>query len=381
MTRCWLSETHIAINTQGLVSPCCRYVPDESATLTNSSIENIFNHKKLKQVRNNLKNGIKDPGCIQCWSEEDAGISSMRMNHNRDPSVNFSNLTGSVDDIRSMEIAFDNYCNMKCRHCRTASSSRWKNDDLLLGRYVPDRLLQESKVDSSQLAHLKNLKMFKILGGEPFLSKSHTNFILNLDHIEKISIEYVTNGSIFPSPNIIDRLKLLKNLQITISLDDVEEYFDYFRSDGNFSVVKKNTHRFMDLISNNTKIGFHIVVNVLNAYRLSEILKYILIHFPSCSFIYIDKIHEPTYLLTNQWDQKTLQNESEKIKHLKKICKNKNLNCYLDHASDLLWKESLTATNNFNNFFSINDILDRSRNTKLTEIHPIFKNILNQGSS
>lgn len=57
MTRCLLSETHLAINTMGEVNPCCRYSPlhDKRLFLDGKTITETFNDPYLVSVRENLK--------------------------------------------------------------------------------------------------------------------------------------------------------------------------------------------------------------------------------------------------------------------------------------------------------------------------------------
>lgn len=373
MTRCLLSETHLAINTMGEVNPCCRYSPlhDKRLFLDGKTITETFNDPYLVSVRENLKNGIRDEGCYHCWNEEDSGATSMRQFHNY--MLQHQKITGDPNsDITSIEIAFSNHCNMKCRHCKTASSSRWKQDDIMLGNWVPDRILQEPDISSIDFHSLKNIEKIKILGGEPILSKSFGKLIHMLDDnnlIQNISIEIVTNGSVLPTDSILNSLRKAKQIHLIVSVDDITEHYNYFRTDGNFDVVISNMKKYEELCFDNMKFAIHTVINVLNVYRVFDIYSYFSSQFPKW-FLYFDKIHSPEYLKIDQWSNYEMATQIDKMKEVN--CLNQNDYDTVNRLLSIL--QSITNEEaDFSKFFSINDRLDTSRNTKLLEVHPIFK--------
>lgn len=376
MTRCLLSETHFSVNTLGEVNPCCRYTPshDVRTFLNKRSVADVFSDSYLVAIRERLKNGIKDEGCYHCWDEEDHGVKSLRQIHNS--GIDETGISGNpINDIKSLEIAFSNHCNMKCRHCKTASSSRWKTDDEILGRWVPDKILQEPDVSSFKLDQLKNLKHIKILGGEPLLSKAHTQFMKVLDEnnlIQNLSFDIITNGSVFPNDIVLNGWKKAKAVTIVVSVDDIESYFNYFRSDGDFDILTENMRKFENLDFENITLYIHTVVNVLNVYRISQVFKYFCSHFEKWN-MYFDKIHSPDYLRIEQWDKHSVQSEYDEINKL--ITESKSQSELLTLTRLLKMLDSIkNEAADFRELFDINFKLDNSRNTSLLDIHPIFKN-------
>lgn len=380
MTRCLLSETHIAINPMGEVNPCCRYTPssDERQYVTPTPLDHMFLHPRLRKIRKNLKDGIRDEGCRFCWDEEDIGTKSMRQSDSWLVEQELDRIgryiTGEpVNDVLSIEIAFSNHCNMKCRHCKTSSSSRWREDDVKLGRWVPDRLLQEPDVSKLELHKFKNLRKIKILGGEPLLSKQHTAFISQLTDsniIDNLHIEIITNGSIFPNDTVIVGWRRSRFVDITVSLDDVEEYYDYFRTDGKFDVVKENMKRIEELDLRDRFLSIHIVVNAMNIYRMSEIFSYFGDNFPKWRVL-VDKIHEPLELSLNQWSRDGLIFEIERLEQLAEkeheFIDNENIQRVISYIN------GISNEMDFSEMCKINSKLDKFRNTYLFDVHPIFK--------
>lgn len=388
MTRCLLSETHIAINTMGEVNPCCRYTPssEERQYISSTSLDHIFLHPRLRKIRENLKNGIKDEGCKFCWAEEDIGTNSMRQSDSALVQQELDRIGTSIsgepkNDILSIEIAFSNHCNMKCRHCKTASSSRWKDDDINLGRWVPDRLLQEPDISKLELHKFENLRKVKILGGEPLLSKQHTAFIKELTDaniIQNLHIEIITNGSILPNDTVIEGWKKAKFVDIVVSLDDVEEYYNYFRTDGNFSVVKENMKKLEELDLPDRFLSIHIVANAMNIYRMSEIFLYFGTHFPKWRVL-VDKIHEPLELSVDQWSKHELKFEVDNLVNLAKeryrFIDEDNINRVIDYIN------GMPDTTDFSELCKINSKLDKFRDTHLFDVHPIFKKYIGDNYS
>ena len=65
--------------------PCCMMGNDrESPNVL--EIENphlltpqqMFDHPRMEELRNNLSNGVRDPACKICWDQEDKGLKSFR---------------------------------------------------------------------------------------------------------------------------------------------------------------------------------------------------------------------------------------------------------------------------------------------------------------
>lgn len=345
MTRCWLSEHHLAITTEGKVLPCTRYKKRHDApTIHEQKINDIYNGEWINEIRYNLQQGEKLEACRKCWQQEEAGIPSMRQEY-----------TGEwTNKLQSIEIAFSNHCNYACRHCNSFSSSKWYEDDLLLERKVPQKKLVD--FDLSKLDNIKNITYFKFLGGEPLLNKSHNDFLQTIKNVDNVTLEYTTNGSIYPKKEIIDIWKRAKLVKLSVSLDDIHEGFNYFRTGGNFDTVVKNCKKFETL---GIECRFHIVLNALNLHRMPLILDYIRNTFPKW-YVFFDKVNLPEYLKTSQWSK----TEGDKI-----ISQVTN-----PRLKKLIAQECVNEKTNLKKLFDINSILDSRRNTNMFKVYPILNN-------
>jgi organic radical activating enzyme len=378
MTRCWLSETHLAINPAKQVGPCCRHSGRSTQIeLGSQTIDEVFNDSRLLDIRENLKNGIQVKECSKCWFEEKGNYrQSMRQYNNSKKDFSVLDNLSTENRIYSLEIAFSNHCNYKCRHCDSLSSSKWYKEDILLGRPVKNETLLEPDIDNFNIESLKNLNHVKLLGGEPLINKNHNKFLKKLDNmgiLQNVFLEYVTNGSIWPSDEIVNLWKKTRKLRIIVSLDDVEEQFDYFRTGGNFNVVKENMSKFTSLYLDNRKkvtLVLHCVVNVLNLCRMSYIVKYMDYNFPHWQYTF-DRIKTPTFLKTSQWSADSAKQQIEDLTYIKDTTffngpKKRNI----QNLINIIQSECINENTNLAEFFKINDILDNSRGTVLFDVHP-----------
>jgi len=381
MTRCWLSETHLAITPVGKVLPCCRFKQHNWNVKFDTNIETVFQKPELEQVRQSLRNNNKHKNCNKCWMQEDNNILSMRVQYNKQRDFAVLENYNTYEKIHSLEIAFSNHCNYKCRHCNTFNSSRWKDDDIMLGNPVPEKLLLEPDVESLELDKLVNLEHIKMLGGEPLLSKQHKKLLQSID-IEKINLEYVTNGSIWPDEEIIELWKRAKSLHIIVSLDDIKERSNYFRTDSDFETIFKTMQSLESLRKQHHYMwcNIHTCLNVLNLVGFSDIIDFMLDNFPHWHFTF-DKIVHPAYLDIRQWSRFVAKDEIVKLEEIDaSIPLDSILN---DHKKrnigkliKLIKNSCQNDNTNLTDFFKTNSLLDKSRNTSLLDVHSYFKDFL-----
>ena len=149
-TYCPLPWQHLATHPHGGVTTCCisdhtdglnrarnfKGEYDEFLSLNNQTIEQHMNSDYYKEVRKQMLNNEMPKACMRCYNEEDNGIRSKR-DHEKSVfpqnSANWaSGITredGSIDmDLRFVELRLGNVCNVRCRTCNPASSSKWLDD-------------------------------------------------------------------------------------------------------------------------------------------------------------------------------------------------------------------------------------------------------------
>lgn len=297
-TWCVMPFSHINIKHGGKLSACWRY-PDRIGDYTKDTLREAFNSEKMQELRRALLNGEKHIGCRSCWDLESAGIASTRtsciksysdtVNYNTAmQSLNFEDYTVPVEKITSIEIRFDNICNLMCRHCSPDYSSKWENavkkDEALMkqmsqhGTYrntenhvnLTDELIEEIRTLAP------HLKQILIAGGEPLYHHKHYTFLENLqDHASNIELSYSSNFNTleYKGKSILDLWKKFKKVDIRVSIDADPSIYEYVRVHSDLPKVESNIKTaLMEL--DNLRLSATCTTSMLNITRMTDIFEY-----------------------------------------------------------------------------------------------------------
>lgn len=301
-TFCSLGWNHQFIGTGGLVKPCCRYagkhVP-ETHNLRDHTLEEVFNDEFMTNLRESFTYGDRDPGCMKCWQEEDAGKRlSIRQNYNRNI-IPLNELHHDMDTsdptIRWLELSFNNRCNVRCRMCGPNFSTNWYKDWELVKKYVPTpydfqrnvdnvedyiRINPEPKtIDLSKLdSILPNIRHLKLTGGEPFIMPEYRMILERLVEIgqaKNVFLNYSTNLTIMPKQSDLDLWKHFKYIEFATSLDGIGDVLEYQRFPSKWDTVHKVLKSLFYLRKDmNVKVGTRPTITVYNILDVPNITHY-----------------------------------------------------------------------------------------------------------
>ncbi len=214
-TFCGMPFTHLNIKNEGKLSACWRY-PDPVGDFLTDTLTDTWNSEKLRQVRKDLLNGVQHSSCNSCWDLERSGAESLRQRsidmYNIDETAvrNTCKKDGTypLKKLTSIEIRFDNICNLMCRHCSPTYSSVWEQvvkkdqalmDEMLIAGtfriYEKHVSLTQDIID--EVAFLSpNLNEVMITGGEPLYHSKHYDFLEKLiPEAHHITLQYNSNFS------------------------------------------------------------------------------------------------------------------------------------------------------------------------------------------
>ncbi len=254
---CMLPWTHLYVNPDGRSFACC-YISEskELGNVDQSSIVELWNSERLREMRVAMLEGRPSEHCKPCYDIERSGSSSLRKHANSTFSHHFdsvgnTNPDGSVDKINLayFDLRLSNVCNFKCRSCSPELSSAWAEDWKALKG--PSQNVGLHKLDLSQSQILKDIEPFLesmeelyFAGGEPLLHLEHYEFLKLLIARKKtdIKIRYSTNLSKleFGGNKILDLWKQFKNLEICVSFDASGSRAEYLRSGQNWEIATNN---------------------------------------------------------------------------------------------------------------------------------------------
>ena len=255
------------INPQGQVKPCCKY--DE---FLGDTIDDYFSSNKLEQLKQQFLANQRPPGCKRCWDDEDAGHQSKRL-----IDLQYTLSSVNLSKLKMLSLPFGNTCNLKCRTCRGESSSRWIADEEKLRTTFPDiqiykhQKFYKQKQFIDQIYSLSSdLENIIFPGGESFITGvpeqlEYLDFLIG-KNAKNITLNYITNCTVFPDSRFWNRWKFFKKVNVQLSIDGIEDKFEYIRYPANWSEVYNNIKSYQKKqnITSNLQLSIGHTVSIFN---------------------------------------------------------------------------------------------------------------------
>jgi pyruvate-formate lyase-activating enzyme len=348
--------------------PCCnwkRLPGDEVAQDADQGFHGI----KIQQVRQDMLAGKSIPNCEYCYNDESIGAKSFRQSAiERYGIVNEPN-------IQSLDIAFDNVCNLKCRGCNSSASHLWRNDEIeLYGQpLVKDKYTKNLTFQTADISHLKSVT---ISGGEPFFSKDCEQFLIDLKNkniIKNIDLTFATNCTIIPNSEVHRLLLECNNLNIVLSIDGIGELNEYFRSPSNWNNcvnVMKYFDQLIDLRKDKqTTISVRTTVYIYNVNKLKEIELFFQQNFPRFEQCKRNISVEPTML--------SIKNMPNDLKDLIRPI----VESYGPNYNEVLNMLNQPGENLFDEFLFFHNKLDSLRKEQLGDANQLLSDYIAQHES
>jgi MoaA/NifB/PqqE/SkfB family radical SAM enzyme len=298
-TWCAYPFSSLVFHNNGTYGPCCSANEAVSTDLDDDEIvmkmhdpsdkrefkvfsltaKEAFNSEFMKDIRQKMMNGEKPTACSSCWRDESIGIKSKRQGMNEFylkqnqttsvPSYNDGGFDYDVDEmvkkprLRSLDLKFNNKCNLHCLMCSSGSSDMWVPLDNKIHNYLT---LHNVSNDDTDLYHdeshtfpsfepgpfpgslfeeikllVPQLQEIQCTGGEPFIN-SHfielLNYIIDTGHAEHISLEITTNGTKFVT-EVMELLTHFRHIRFLISIDGTNATYDYIRAPYRYDLLLK----------------------------------------------------------------------------------------------------------------------------------------------
>ena len=196
----------------------------------------------------------------------------MRENMNEYFSIDQNTLTNSFDSAQYIEISLDNTCNLECKMCSSRYSTKLRRRDKILNYTVEPNEVYD--IDMLDTINLDNIKLVKILGGEPLLSKNHLPLLNKFPNISGVTLLYNTNATIIPNQETIDKMRQAKKLNFIISCDGIYKYNDYQRWGSKFENIIENSIKIQSLFDNIESFVYLNVFTLLNLNSYTETKKW-----------------------------------------------------------------------------------------------------------
>ena len=311
----WLS---LETSPTGTVRPCCLALDEirndqgEKFHLNTAVFDEIQSSQHMKKLRQDFLAGRQPATCKRCWDEEDSNRTSKRLHtlNRLKHMVIDQEWTENARPLMFLDLKLGNICNLKCRICGSWSSSTYATEQL---RTVPREQQKqnyhyimlragawprESQSFWKQIDnHIDEIKYIEFTGGEPFMIQEHFDMlqgIVDRGIAGNVEIHYNTNGTQWPDKGETV-WQHFKTVEIAFSIDDLDDRFEYQRSNAVWSEVIENLERFRQLRSSNSNIQLQVcsTVNIFNIWHLEGLAAWI--DMQDFDFIYWNMLHEPKH--------------------------------------------------------------------------------------
>ena len=278
---CPIPWTGIMYNFDGHIRNCIRSSGPIGNIKENDILE-IVNGDKNNITKKNMMNNQPGERCNPCYELEknknSFDIISDRIfylkelkNINKDLYSDSSNF-----NLHKIDIRWSNLCNFACVYCNSEFSSKWANELNIVPNLPSDE--QKEKLKAYVLSNVKQLKHVYLAGGEPLLMKENLE-LLELLKKENPDTNLRINTNLSKvDTNIFDLICTFKNVHWIISIETIEQEYEYIRYGSKWVDFLDNLKTIQKL---NHKVSFnmlHFLLNYQSVFTCIDYLKQLGFH-------------------------------------------------------------------------------------------------------
>ena len=393
-TFCILPWMHLHAYPDGRAYPCCfGFDPYPVGNLNADSMETVFNGPKMKQLRQNMLNGIKSKECGKCYDQERSGFFSLRMSSNKHfghniPLVHNTLPDGKADFVmKYWDIRFSNLCNMACRSCGTWFSSNWYEDHKKITGHPPPHA-KIMKVGRStddmweqMLDQFDHTEQFYFAGGEPIIMEEHYRILKELDKRKMYHVRLIYNTNFsrtkFKDIDVFELWNKFDSVSIGASLDAEGKRGELMRKGTVWEETVANRKRMMEVCP---KVDFYIsaTVGLANALHVTDFHKSWvdqgLIKAPDFNY---NLLQNPTWqridLLPKEYKEQIQEKYEKHMDWLKDKDPLTRASKGFQSAIDWMWRRDKSDL--LERFFANTRKYDKVREENFVEIFPEWKEL------
>lgn len=281
--------------------PLAHYIPKMELENNPSALHNT---EFKKERRKEMLEGTRPDECSYCWRVEDIGDDNVFSDR-----IYKSNFYSNAEilalkdidytqnvDPKTLEICFDNLCNLGCSYCNAEFSSTWANDIATNGSYknmqtsggntyenagehaMPFGNKNEGNIYVENFfkwfdASLKtNLRELRVSGGEPSRSPS---FWKLLDICDNVDFDFAVNSNLIMEDDrlqkLIDSASKFKAMDIYTSAECLGKNQEFVRYNFKWDTWYNNLIKLQDSGAFR-RINIMMTISVLSVWTVAEFL-------------------------------------------------------------------------------------------------------------
>jgi molybdenum cofactor biosynthesis enzyme MoaA len=260
------------------IAPCCqaKYAIEPRETF------NFATSPYLASLREQFDRGEKPEECDRCWDFEKYNANTAYRSRRQKSIETFEREKKKTVPDRRVMLSLLDYaatwvCNLACVMCRPINSSLWsaelkqtKKERKATGRLYElknlPNLIQPMEFDEFYQVHFN--------GGEPLIGGEHIKVLRKLElegRLTNTRISYNTNGTIYPSPEVIALWAQAKVVHVSFSLDAIGPAYDYIRYPTTWDLVSNNILRMKQEMPKNVEFGCTAAVGTFNVLEMPNL--------------------------------------------------------------------------------------------------------------
>jgi sulfatase maturation enzyme AslB (radical SAM superfamily) len=301
-TFCPMPWTGLMYNFDGNVKNCIRSA-NRLGNIQDAPIEDILlSHSNI--ARQAMITAKQPPSnCKPCRDLEvgknSFDIISDRLFYIRElKNVPLSTYKPNNFDLRTIDVRWSNLCNFACVYCGPEFSSKWAAEENVIPIVPTDE--QRDKFKNYIMERATQLDHVYLAGGEPLLMKENLELLDRLRPETNLRIN--TNLSKVDT-RVFDRICQFKNVHWIVSLETIEEEYEYIRYGAVWQDFLDNLNTIRNL---GHKISFNMLHFILNYQSIFGCVDYLSsMGFHNNSFI-IGALLQPDYLNIRHLPDNTL---------------------------------------------------------------------------
>lgn len=290
-TFCMYPWIHMHVYPEGDTMPCC--LAENKGTgpigsVKQNTLKELWNSKKLKNLRNDMLCGKPNEYCTRCYEQENSGFFSGRQSANKHHGhlvkrVHETQPDGTFERFEMVywDIRFSNLCNLRCRSCGHSFSSSWYKDQvalagpewakqnkplLIAGRDPDDMYMQ-------LMEHIDYVEQIYFAGGEPLMMEEHYLILEELERRERFDVRLIYNTNFtnvkLKDRSVFDYWKRFDSVAVGASLDAMGPHAEYIRKGTKWEEVEQNRRDMLEICPN---VDFYIspTLSIMNALHLPD---------------------------------------------------------------------------------------------------------------
>lgn len=360
---CAVPWNQFQVFSDGSVKTCTR--GKRIGNLMETPIDEILGSAEISKIKTDLLEDKLNPNCTICHKLSSGDDHYDLRNH-------YNSLLSTVDidyddlnafELHSIDLHWDNTCNLKCVYCNPRQSSL-----IAAEQKVSVDKIDPARIDQIIQMIVKNqhsMKEIYMSGGEPLLIKHNYRLLSSLDN-KNIPLRINSNITLATDSNpVFAEVKKFKNVLWTVSADTQGEKFNYIRNGSNWEQVIKNLETIKNL---GHQIRLNSVFFIANITDMFDTIEYFITNY-GITDITVNKLYDHPAMRARNASPELKEQARQKLQQLLNsglIEKNSNSYFNIARCYEELDRPVETATG----YRDYLDHLDRLRGTNWRSIFP-----------